>query len=578
MNPSSQALRPYLETIDKLCRSLDRDSLRQCILNLAKQVKRADRQAFLKNLCVQLPGSQHREVDTPKAKESFLLSEIEEFRKEIGRRIESIEDGSYWDDADEDDWYHSDEAPDLLDDAQRAALADFFQEADREFLKGKKAAAKEIYAALFALIDEIDSDTLLPDIDTDLREARARFARCVYENSHQKERIKALLQVMRKDVRDNQPVDYYLRDLPLLQDIIDAEPGDLAEFDSFLASWQTALGKEDIHRARIADLQLEATFLQRGVAAVGELARIWGKRQPRGYLYWLRQLEREELWARLRDAAGETLAALPNGQQRGQAAALLITAGKKMNENDAILTGYREQFRSQPSEWSLLKLAAEAGGQRLRKEELDGACSFLSGETARYHSQGLLERTFIMAGRIDEAFTRCRQHKAVGWSSGNGTGLVFAALLYLLSGGNAACTLVRQLLQSYSRSEPFYDVDEDELAVDPTPSGLKEIMAGLDQANTVTLPLDDYRQWTGKIAEKRVSHILDNQHRGAYDRAATVLGALAETMSASGETLQAQVLLHQYCRVLYNRHSTFRRKMREAVGRSQTLRGMGSSL
>lgn len=94
MNDSSLALRPYLENIEELCRVLDRDSLLQCILALAKQVQPGDRQIFLQNFRAILPGNEHRDIALSTLEESFLLNEIEHIRKEIVRRIESIDGGS----------------------------------------------------------------------------------------------------------------------------------------------------------------------------------------------------------------------------------------------------------------------------------------------------------------------------------------------------------------------------------------------------------------------------------------------------------------------------------------------------
>lgn len=553
----------------------------QCILALAEQVEPQNRQVFLDNFRSTIPGEEPREVAVPTTGESFLLGEIEELREEVEARIESIQDGTFWDDYDDDDWHdpYSDEDPDLLNDEQSAALAGFFHEAGLRFIHGGRAAAEEIYSVLFALIDEVDADGSLPDINVDLREARARYARCIYETSNPDIRIPAMLQVMYTDLQRYRLAGYHLHNLPLLQDVIDASPGDLAEFDSFLTSWQTALSREDFGNARIADLLLEATFFQGGVGAVGELARTWREKQPRGYLYWLHQLEREERWAELRDGAGEAIAALPNEKDLYKAADFLITAGRKLGEDRTILAGNRQRFHAIPNDGSLLALVVEAGRQQVRAAELAEVCDFFSKRARKYGEVSLRVKALLMTGRMNEAFILCKQDKEVGWSlSDTPASLVFAGALYLLCGGDAACSLIHELLKKSAISRDIWCNRNDFPEIDLESAALQEILHGLVLCAVTDLDRDSYRQWTGTLGEKRVNSILTGKHRSAYDRAAMVLGSLAEAMAAASGKKKAQDLLHEYCRVLYNRHTAFRREVREAVGRSQILRGMAGGL
>jgi len=106
MNPSSLALRPYLEILEELCRSLDRNGLQQCILALAKQVQPADRQVFLQNFRTLLPENEHRATAVSHVEESFLMSEVESLRKEIENRLKSLVEIS-WDDSGDDDRHQS---------------------------------------------------------------------------------------------------------------------------------------------------------------------------------------------------------------------------------------------------------------------------------------------------------------------------------------------------------------------------------------------------------------------------------------------------------------------------------------
>lgn len=102
MTRTSLSLQSYLDTLEELCRSLDRNGLEQCILALAKQVQPADRQVFLQNFRTLLPENDHRSMAVSQVEESFLLSEVESLRQEIENRLKSLQ-GISWDDSAEDD-------------------------------------------------------------------------------------------------------------------------------------------------------------------------------------------------------------------------------------------------------------------------------------------------------------------------------------------------------------------------------------------------------------------------------------------------------------------------------------------
>lgn len=582
MDTAKLALKPYLEKIEQLCAPLDKESLTRLILDLARQATVAERGDFLGSILALLAGkAQPFPTDSP-VFDSGLLKEIAELREEILDRITSIEDGSYWDDPD-DDWqdsYYDDEGPDLLSDDQQAALTSFFTDAGQLFMAGRKEEARQVYDALLSLLNEaeLSSSSLLPDFNVDLREARARYARCVYESAAEGERVQAMLTAMAAEQEGSDMDGLLAGEYPLLQDVMDAETGTLAGFDQFLPAWEKALGRMGFQEDRVAGLRLEAAFLQGGVTAVADLARSWQAKQPRGYLYWLQKLEDGEDWPGLKQAGHEALKALPLGRDRGRAALCLARAGKKLGDQGAVLDGCRERFRSQPGEGSLLDLVAEAERQQVRGKELAEVCSFLSGHKSGHDEKVLLVKALLMAGRLAEAFALCERNKPVGWSYGNATGLLFASLLHLSCAGQANCTLVRELLHDYAGCRSYYPDSFDGSERDPDVSGLEEIMRGLGLVDPATVDADRYRQWAGNIGEKRINHIVSNKQRSAYDRAAQVLAALAEDMTAAGKKSEAKALLQDYCKVRYNRHVAFRKEVREAVGKSVILRGMAAGL
>ncbi len=581
MKTAKLALKPYLEKIEQLCEPLGKEALTGLIVAMARQAAPEERGVFLAALLSCLPAESKQEAAARPASENKLLTEIAGLRQEILDRISAIEDGSYWDDPDEDwqDPYYNDEDPDLLSDDQQSALHSFFTEAGQLFAAGAKGAAQLVYGALLSLVNDAEtSSSLLLDFDVDLREARAHYARCVYESAAAGERVNAMLAAMEADQAEDDMGGLPGEDYPLLQDVVDAETGPLAGFDQFLPAWEKALGRKDFQEDRLADLRLEAAFLLGGVAAVADLARGWQAKQPRGYLGWLRKLEDAGDWSSLRDAGREALDGLPHGKERRKAAVCLIRAGKKLGEDGVILAGYRERFRSQPDEASLLELVAEAERQQVRKQELAEVCAFLAGRKCGYGENVLQVKALLMAGRVAEAFALCERNEPVGWSYGSATGLLFAGLLHQSCAGQADCSLVRELLHDYADCHSIYPDSVDEPDPDPEVSGFQEVVRGLGLADAAAADLSRYRQWARNIGEKRINHIVANKQRGAYDRAAQVLAALAEDMTAAGKKKEAQALLQDYCKVRYNRHVAFRKEVREAVGKSIILRGMAAGL
>lgn len=582
MKTAKLALKPYLEKIEQLCEPLGKEALTELIVAMARQAAPEEREGFLAALLSHMPAEskQPSPADSP-VFDSGLLKEIAELRQEILDRISAIKDGSYWDDPDEDwqDPYYNDEDPDLLSDDQQSALHSFFTEAGQLFTAGSKGAAQQVYGALLSLVNEAEtSSSLLLDFDVDLRETRARYARCVYESAAAGERINAMLAAMEADQAEDDMGGLPGEDYPLLQDVVDAETGPLAGFDQFLPAWEKALGRKDFQEDRLADLRLEAAFLLGGVAAVADLARGWQAKQPRGYLGWLRKLEDAGDWSSLRDAGREALDGLPHGKERRKAAVCLIRAGKELGEDGVILAGYRERFRSQPDEASLLELVAEAGRQQVRKQELAEVCAFLAGRKGGYGENVLQVKALLMAGRVAEAFALCERNEPVGWSYGSATGLLFAGLLHQSCAGQGDCSLVRELLHDYADCRSRYGGGADALEREAEISGFAEIVRGLGLDDPATVDLSRYRQWARNIGEKRINHIVSHKQRSAYDRAARVLAALAEVMAATGKKKEAQALLQDYCKVRYNRHVAFRKEVREAVGKSIILRGMAAGL
>lgn len=101
----------------------------------------------------------------------------------------------------------------------------------------------------------------------------------------------------------------------------------------------------------------------------------------------------------------------------------------------------------------------------------------------------------------------------------------------------------------------------------------QEIVQGLVLAAPKEADLARYYQWAQTIGEKRVNHIVSNKKRAVYDRAAQVLGALAEAVCVRSGRKEAQSLLLDYYQTRYHRYSAFRKEVKEVVSHSPLLLG-----
>lgn len=335
----------------------------------------------------------------------------------------------------------------------------------------------------------------------------------------------------------------------------------------------SALSEEQMH-------ELEALFLGRGPEALASRVRRWGGRQPRAWLFWIRLLALAEDWNAAAAAAEQALAAVDHGYFRVQIAERLVEAGGKINRPDRVLTGLWEVFCSLPGEKALLRLLEEAERQNRRAEELERALDFVRSLPADHPS--LLAKILLMVGKVREAFESNRDTPALGWSfSQNAGAVVFAGILALLCSSRIAeAATVRRLLRRHADSfDAPPDFLEEPDSKPEAPGGneprtriSEEILTGLRCTSSSPKELQQYRLWAMGIGRGRVEQIVGAKHRGAYDRAAEVLGALAECSLLNGNEEGGRDLIDEYRNRRFNRYPAFRRELDRVLASSSILR------
>ena len=152
------ALRPFIEALREHCRNLSKDELIETILSLAGDVSPRERASFLDRISL-ASGRAVNAFDVQN-----LISRIEGVCEDIAARRSAIEDGSYWDEYQNEidfDRYGWDADPAPVTDKQIDVLESLFLEADALFLDGRLNAAAAAYRLLLAPFDNSGRPTRL---------------------------------------------------------------------------------------------------------------------------------------------------------------------------------------------------------------------------------------------------------------------------------------------------------------------------------------------------------------------------------------------------------------------------------
>ncbi|MCD4754864.1 MAG: hypothetical protein K8R75_03565 [Deltaproteobacteria bacterium] len=575
MEKSKIALKPYLDTITGYCSTLSNEELTDIITSLAKDVPTSGRVGFLEKLRSNLPD--HRVEMMPEVGEiKQILDGMQALRESIEERIESIEDGSYWDDRNdwEDDEYYDDD-PDYVSEYQVEELEAFFDDAESLFLDDRLEDAREVYGAIFSLISDIKEQTdYLYLNEIDIREARARYCRCVYETSDTDKRLDEFVAAMEIDASVPHNENEYDEHYPMMQDVIDARPGEMEGMESFLPAWKEVLTEKGT-KGRPAVLLLEAVNRLEGMSGVSRLAKKWKNSQPQGYLFWLNTLKEKNDQKGIITVSAEGLKALKEGGFRERVAELMIGAAGKLNDAGHLLLGKREKVLSHISDQNLLDLVDEATKQNTRDKELDTVINFFKARRSIDVDEKILYvKTLLMSGKLDSAVAMAKDEKSVGWSYRSPAGVVFGSVLSVLAGHSEKAGTIKSLLMGYANEKSVYS-GRFSIDYDIGTSFYQEIIKGLKQKKDAKSQAFEYLPWAEKIGKGRIEHIVSNKHRAAYDRAAQVLGSLAEAYLEMDQKNKAVEILHEYYNKKYNRFSAFRREVKSVVVHSDLLKKTG---
>lgn len=558
------SLKPYLDEIKNICDELSQDKLENFIIEIAKDIPLKERNKFLKKLKNYSVGKP--EIST--GNQNMTLNRIQELKEEIIERQKSIDDGSYYDDLDYDDY--DEESPDTISEEQKNELEHLFYDADKLFLANKTNEAKDIYQALINMFEISDTeeewlDLGLQEIDIDWKETLARYCRCVYETSLSENRVNNVTQSLKINLtqfeRDFKPEDEIY---PFLQDIYDAKADEPLEWKDFLNNLKLALKGKTSNRAFV--LFLEATDKTDGLNKVEDEVKKY--RVSAGYLYLLDRLVKNQSWEKTSNIAQEAIINISDNL-RLNASEILVLASEKLENQELLLKGKREVFFSAPNNTTLHLFLEEAKKQGYRKEELEKIMSFLSRKS---NLTALKIEAMLMLGQLNNALEIVKKGSNLGWSHREEIGLSFAGILIALSDANSNAEIQKELLKNYLDSTFSYfrydkKSDEQEFICKEIYEGLKNIVFN-----------DPYRQEIIVMAENlgksRIDGIVSNQHRGAYKRAAEVLGSMAEYYVIKNDKQKAIALITEFKNQKYKRYPAFKKEVDSMIKNSALLKSL----
>ncbi len=316
-----------------------------------------------------------------------------------------------------------------------------------------------------------------------------------------------------------------------------------------------------------------------GIEGVAKQARSWKESQPYGYLFWLGCLKNENRLDDIVDAAREALQSLQKGKDRQKVSLFLIEAGQLMGNEGVVLEGKLENFFSNACDDNLIDLHKEGVNQGKRDETLKAVLDFFAKQKKMENDEkSLYLKTLLMAGEMDKAFAMVKNAKSIGWSYGFNAGLFFGAAAFAIVDSTEVkdCPAIRNLLSHYAEKSSVYSYEiivkeQDDITF------YDEIIKGIRNAEISTGKREQYFDRLLKTGSGRIDHIVSNQHRRAYGRAAQVLGVIAEIYAAKGDVKKAVRVVDGYCKDKYNRHSAFRREMRGVIQGSNLLNNAGVS-
>ncbi|MBI5715879.1 MAG: hypothetical protein HZC38_20970 [Chloroflexi bacterium] len=564
------SLKAFWEKMEKKISGYSAEELRSILRAMAEETLPQQRQVFLDKL---KPQKEIADVTLRLIGQDELLSDIDDFARELKVAIENAEPNEYREDY-YNDYYDDEENSEEAYEEFVEPLTVLFERTDAAFDHGNFSLARAAYKKLFEATGQEDdygrgiSITDLPDRDAG--ETRARYLRAIYETTTLARRPKTLLDCM-------QEPSLHFASRVKIEDIIQISPKPLPDEDAFFKGWITFLRKQS--GADVDEWLREAVRLSQGTLGLAEFARTEGVKRPRAYLDWFTALEEEGKHREILVEAQKALQTLSTELPiRAAVADHLCAAATKLKETQVLREGRWEAFTAKPTLSRLLDLwdSTPSAEQQLHlmlqavshlesylahPPRRDTGLSFEIGdglESPARVGRSELVHACLLAGNWQEVHQLAAKEGSLGWSNSENTqGLAVPFFLIAVSTKTpdelpaSLSQLWQWGLQTSTMSWGFDKNDS-------------HVIKRLERAYKTKIPSislsngeqNEIMTWCLETAMKRMTAIVKDQHRGSYDKAAVVIAACAETLRLRGADEQAETVLAE-TRNRFPRHRAF---------------------
>jgi hypothetical protein len=568
-----------MERVKEEVASIPVERLRTSVILIARKLAKNEQAEFLSILGQDAIDDLDQSRSSPP--DDSLLDEITDF----SRKAKSGElcTGFGWD-------HEIQEERDFGDESWVEHIDEFLARACTSLTNGHYEIARDSYAAIFAILDSARDGGQLPGppdpeelLETAMDEARLRHIRAVYLATSEPDRPRAIADAFRRN-------GHLIGETYNLTCVRDAGERDLPTFKEFLTDWLTFLERSEVGSKPYDSwmngrkyLLREAVILVRGTKGIADLARSRGDSQPRAYIEWIKQLEKNNDTEGLIIAAKEGLMSIPvDLVERAEVGEQLTKAGNATGNLELQLEGKRAAFESEPSITRLASLVDVAWQSGVYDKELKHVVDRLrelldpkhSSEVTRksnedsHYTQGspliLCQALFISGLYVDALEFAEKERVKATWYSEDITEFAVSFILRVLERGrgteerNPNTTNLWKKVVTGSRWGIFYP--------NPGISTVEQMYDRTMQSATLT-PDIEHRSldWCVKAVSNRVDTIVGNKDRDRYSAVARMLCALVEIFEFRGEPGQASNLLDGFKRK-YAHYSAFVQELRKARG------------
>jgi len=570
MTEDTIPLKRFFEAVEERLSACSADELRSILRAMAQVVAPKDRQGFLEAL---VPSKEALDVIQSALRQDDLLSDIDDLLAEIRAEMDIAEDaydryGDHWDDEDSLGPYDEFIAP----------LAELFDRTAGVFDCGNLTLARDAYRKLFdglAVEDDYGRGARASDLrDTDIRGARGRYLRALYETETPANRPERLFRAMEDfgDLLGDDPV--------MLEDLIQVSDRPLPDREPFLRAWIAVLREQE---GDSPDRWLrEAIRLLEGTKGLEAFARKEGKSHPRAYLDWLAALKSEGKPDRVIVAAREALRALPTDWPiRAAIADHLCEAARTIDDPETLQKGRWEAFIAKPGIGRLLDLW-EATPESRRRTRMRQAERHLDQtlkrqtrrsveefdaevdddlDTPAWVDRALLAHARMLCGDWEAARAMAADADVLGWSSSdNPQGVVVPACLVLLSGKTTAPPANLARLWDWALENSTFLSSFDERPEDQ--KRLKAVyQAVMSRVRLKEAQAESLLSWCVNVGERRACAIVEKLRRKSYDKAAVIIAACVEVFRLRGHPELADRIFEQM-RTRFPRHRAFQDELK----------------